>query len=195
LVNVTLDRRTRITGFFCGDYLAAHRAGTDFCLRHAARAVPQRFDVVVTTNGGYPLDQNLYQCIKGLSAAALLVKPGGTIVMCAELSDGLPEHGNFKDIVRARHTPRELLEMIEAPGYAVYDQWAAQSQALVLLQANVHMYSSLPDPVVRAAMLQPTSDPAATVAAALAAAGPDARCAVVPQGPYVVPYVAEPVPV
>jgi nickel-dependent lactate racemase len=96
--------------------------------------------------------------------------------------------------VRARHSPRELLEMIEAPGYSVYDQWAAQSQALVLLQANVFMYSSLPDPVLRAAMLQPTSDPGATVAAALAAAGPDARCAVVPQGPYVVPYVAEAVP-
>jgi lactate racemase len=189
LVNVTLDRERRITGFFCGDYLAAHRAGTDFCKSHAARPVPHRFDVVVTTNGGYPLDQNLYQCIKGLSAAALVVKPRGTIVMCAEMSDGLPEHGNFKDIVRQRTTPRALLEMIERPGYSVYDQWAAQSTALVLLQARVLMYSSLAPELLRGAMLEPVADLSAAVAAALEAAGPGATCAVLPQGPYIVPYV------
>ena len=109
LVNVTLNARREITGFFCGDYREAHLAGCAACNAQTAQAVPHRFDVVVTTNGGYPLDQNLYQCIKGLSAAMSIVKPGGTIVMCAELSDGLPEHGNFKDIVRARSTPSALL--------------------------------------------------------------------------------------
>ncbi len=191
IVNVTLDREKHITGFFCGDYLAAHLAGTAACRRHSGRAVPQRFDVVVTTNGGYPLDQNLYQCIKGLSAAALVVKPGGTIVMCAELSDGFPEHGNFKDIIRSKKTPRELLAMIEAPGYSVYDQWAGQSQALVLLQARVKFYSSLPDDAIRSAMLEPVSDMAAAVRDALVEAGPGARCVALPEGPYVVPYVAE----
>ena len=58
---------------------------------------------MLATNGGYPLDQKLYQCIKGLTAAAQIAKPGGTIVMCAELSDGLPDHGNFKEMLaRAR---------------------------------------------------------------------------------------------
>jgi nickel-dependent lactate racemase len=153
--------------------------------------VPHRYDVVVTSNGGYPLDQNLYQCIKGLSAAVLITKPRGTIVMCAECSDGFPDHGNFKDIVRARTSARDLLAMIEAPGYSLYDQWAAQSQALVLLQARVALCSSLPDEAVRSALLEPTHDPAAFVRAALAAAGPGATCAVLPNGPYVVPYVAE----
>jgi nickel-dependent lactate racemase len=191
LVNVTLDRERRITGFFCGDYREAHLHGAAFCKKHAARPVEARFDVVVTTNGGYPLDQNLYQCIKGMSAAASIVKPGGTIVMCAELSDGLPEHGNFKDIVRARATPRELLAMIEAPGYSVYDQWAAHSQALVLLQSRVMMHSSLPDDVIANAMLEPAPDVAIAVREALTAAGPGATCAALPMGPYVVPYVAE----
>jgi len=192
MVNVTLDRRRRITGFFCGDYREAHLAGAAFCKQHAARPVPHRFDVVVTTNGGYPLDQNLYQCIKGLSAAALAVKPRGTIVMCAECSDGFPEHGNFKDIVRAKPSARELLDMIGQPGYAVYDQWAAQSTALVLLKARVVLHSSLPNDAIRAALLVPTDDPSQSVRLALAAAGPGATCAALPEGPYVVPYLPEP---
>jgi len=194
LVNVTLNNSKAITGFFCGDYLQAHLIGAAACKRQSAQSVPHQFDVVVTTNGGYPLDQNLYQCIKGLSAAAQIVKPGGTIVMCAELSDGLPDHGNFKDIVRARSTPHELLAMIESPDYSVYDQWAAQSQAMILLHAQVRLHSSLPDDVIRSAMLVPTRDPSAAVREALEAAGPNATCAVLPRGPYVVPYVAEPVP-
>lgn len=194
LINVTLDRERRITGFFCGDYLKAHLAGAHFCARASAFEVPHRFDVVVTTNGGYPLDQNLYQCIKGLSAAELIVKQGGTIVMCAECSDGFPNHGNFKAIVRARSTPRELLDMIEAPGYAVYDQWAAQSTALVLMRARVKLKSSLPDDVVRSALLAPIDDVSGAVREALAEAGPGATCAILPQGPYVVPYLPAPVP-
>jgi nickel-dependent lactate racemase len=191
MVNVTLDAERGITGFFCGDYRRAHLAGAAFCKANAARPVPHRYDVVVTSNGGYPLDQNLYQCIKGLSAAVLITKPRGTIVMCAECSDGFPDHGNFKDIVRARTSARDLLAMIEAPGYSLYDQWAAQSQALVLLQARVALCSSLPDEAVRSALLEPTHDPAGFVRAALDAAGPGATCAVLPNGPYVVPYVAE----
>jgi nickel-dependent lactate racemase len=190
LINVTLNGRKAITGFFCGDYLEAHLRGAEACKAQSARAVPQRFDVVVTTNGGYPLDQNLYQCIKGMSAAVGIVKAGGTIVMCAELSDGLPEHGNFKDIVRARRTPDELLKMLGSPDYSVYDQWAAQSQAMVLLHARVLLHSSLPDETIRAAMLTPVRDPSAAVRDALAAAGPGASCAALPHGPYVVPYVA-----
>jgi nickel-dependent lactate racemase len=189
LVNVTLDRDKRITGFFCGNYLAAHKVGCEFCRTTASRAVAQRFDVVLTTNGGYPLDQNLYQCGKGLTAAARIVKPGGTIVMCAELSDGIPDHGNFKALLRTRNTPRELLEMIETPGFRLYDQWAAQSQALVQVDAEVKFYSSLPDETIRAALLTPVDDPSAAVRDALAAAGNGASCAVLPEGPYVVPFL------
>jgi len=192
MVNVTLNGKKQITGFFCGDYRQAHLVGCEFCKSTGATPVPHPFDVVVTTNGGYPLDQNLYQCIKGMSAAMGIVKQNGTIVMCSELSDGLPDHGNFKEIVRARTTPSDLLAMIGAPGYSVYDQWAAQSQAMVLLHAKVLFHSMLPDDVIRSVMLTPTRDPSAAVRDALAAAGPGATCAVLPLGPYVVPYVKEP---
>ena len=189
LVNVTLDRDRAITGFFCGDYLAAHARGAAYCKSAASQGLDERYDVVVTGNGGYPLDQNLYQCGKGLTAAARIVKPGGTIVLCAECSDGFPEHGNFKRLLGSRETPADLLAMIEAPGFAIYDQWAAHSQALVQLQARVLMHSSISDAALRAALLEPADDPSAAVREALAEAGEGARCAVLPEGPYVVPYL------
>jgi nickel-dependent lactate racemase len=189
LVNVTLDRERAITGFFCGDYVRAHARGAAHCKSFASAGFDAPYDVVVTGNGGYPLDQNLYQCGKGLTAAAQIVKPGGTIVLCAECSDGFPDHGNFKRLLGLRKTPADLLAMIEEPGFATYDQWAAHSQALVQLQARVLMYSSLSDDDVRSALLEPTRDPSGAVRSALAAAGTGARCAVLPEGPYVVPYL------
>ena len=73
------------------------------------RAVPAPFDVVLTTNSGYPLDQNLYQAVKGMSAAAKIVKPGGTIVCAAECRDGLPSHGSYGAVLASQPTPAALL--------------------------------------------------------------------------------------
>ncbi len=191
LVNVTLDREKRITGFFCGHYIVAHEAGAAFSRQSVTREIPHRFDVVVTTNGGYPLDQNLYQAGKGLKAASAAVKDGGTILMCSECSDGLPAHGNFGDIIRSARTPQELFERIMTPGFSIYDQWSAQSQVMIQLHADVLLKTSLPDEVVRAAMLTPVADPTLALREALAKYGPDATCAILPEGPYVVPFVAE----
>ena len=70
------------------------------------RAVPAPFDVVLTTNSGYPLDQNLYQAVKGMSAAAQIVKPGGAIVCAAECRDGLPSHGSYGEVLRSQPDAR-----------------------------------------------------------------------------------------
>ena len=191
LVNVTLDRDKAITGFFCGHYVAAHEAGAAFSRQSVTREIPHRFDVVVTTNGGYPLDQNLYQAGKGLKAASAVVKDGGTIIMCSECSDGLPAHGNFGQIIRSARTPQELFDRIMSPGYSIYDQWSAQSQVMIQLRADVLLKTSLPADVVRAAMLTPIDDPSRALREALAKYGPDATCAILPDGPYVVPFVSQ----
>src|SRR5207247_8044537 len=122
-VDVTLNREQRITAVFAGDLFAEHRAACEAAKRDAMRAVDTPFDVVLTTNSGFPLDQNLYQAVKGMSAAAKVVKPGGTIVCAAECRDGVPNHGAYGQILASRSSPRELLEMITAPGYAAPDQW------------------------------------------------------------------------
>lgn len=191
MMNVALNTRREITALWAGHYLAAHEVGCQFVAQHATRAVEGLFDIVITTNSGYPLDQNLYQAVKGMSAAARIVRPGGAIIAAAECRDGLPSHGNYKDLLQMRASAEELLAMIEAPGFALYDQWQAQSQALVQRRAQVFLRSSLDPASVRAAMLMPIDDLAATLAELLARYGPGARVAVLPEGPQTVPFVAE----
>jgi nickel-dependent lactate racemase len=189
MVNVALNAKRGITAIWAGHYIEAHEVGCRFVAEHATRAVEQSFDVVISTNSGYPLDQNLYQTVKGMSAAARIVRPGGAIIAVSECSDGLPEHGNFKQLLQMRHTPQELLDMIEAPGFELYDQWEAQSQAIVQRKADVYLYSSLDPDTTRNAMLTPIADVEATLAALLDRYGPGARVAVLPEGPQTVPYV------
>jgi nickel-dependent lactate racemase len=191
MVNVAINPQRQITALWAGHYIQAHEVGCRFVAAQATCPVDEPFDIVITTNSGYPLDQNLYQTVKGMSAAARIVRPGGAIIAASECSDGLPDHGNYKQLLQMRHTPQELLDMIEAPGFELYDQWEAQSQAIVQRKAEVFLYSLLDPATVRAAMLEPTNDIAATLAQLLDRYGPDARVAVLPEGPQTVPYLAE----
>jgi len=76
LLNVTLNARREITGVFAGDLDAAHAAGREFVRQSAMVKVDAPYDIVITTNSGYPLDQNLYQTVKGMSAASRIGAPG-----------------------------------------------------------------------------------------------------------------------
>ena len=89
-LDVLLDRRKRITHVYAGELFAMHAAASATALEVAMRPVPDLFEVVVTTGSGYPLDQNLYQAVKGMAAAERVVRPGGTVVIAAECADGLP---------------------------------------------------------------------------------------------------------
>lgn len=191
MINVTLNGQRDITGVYAGDVFAAHRAGCHACAEAASQAVDGLFDVVVTTNSGFPLDQNLYQTVKGMSAAARIVRPGGTIVVASECSDGLPDHGRYSEILRMRESVVDLVSLIESPDFHMLDQWQAQIQAMVQRKADVYLYSSLPAPVVRQAKLTPVSSVEAGVAAAMQRHGADARVAVLPMGPLTVPFAPE----
>ncbi|HSD28033.1 MAG TPA: nickel-dependent lactate racemase [Vicinamibacteria bacterium] len=188
-VNVTLNRRREITRFFCGDPIAAHEAGCAFSRTTAMVACPRPFPIVVTTNSGYPLDQNLYQTVKGMSAAAQIVEPGGYIATASRCNDGFPEHGNFKKLLFDHPTPRAVLDTIEAPGFSLYDQWEAQLLALLRLKARVGLLSDLDHEDVRRAHLEPIADVGAAVARELNRRGRDAPVAVLPEGPQTIPYL------
>ena len=189
-INVTLNTRRQITRYFCGETLAAHREGCRFVKTTAMTACPHDFPVVVTTNSGYPLDQNLYQTVKGMAAAARIVRPGGLIVTAARCNDGFPAHGNFRQLVEASRSARELMDRIMAPGFSMLDQWQAQHLAMVLLKARVALYSELADADVRRAHLTPVRDVRAAIDAELARVGRDAPIAVLPEGPLTIPYLA-----
>ena len=190
-VDVTLNREQKITAAFAGEILAEHKQACAYAKDTAMRAVPAAFDVVLTTNSGYPLDQNLYQAVKGMSAAAKIVKPQGTIVCAAECRDGLPNHGSYGQVLASQPTPEQLLAMINAPGYSVPDQWQVQIQAQIQTKAMVLVKASgLGEAEIRAAHFEPVQDVSRAVADALDRAGAAATLCVLPQGPQTIPYLA-----
>jgi nickel-dependent lactate racemase len=189
MLNVTLNGEKEITNVFAGDVIEAHRTGCAFVKEHAMFAVDKPFDIVITTNSGYPLDQNLYQTVKGMSAAAEVVKKGGSIISVSECSDGIPEHGNFKAILKMRKIPHELLDMINEPSFSMFDQWEAQKQAMIQIKADVYLYSLLTREQVKDAMLNYVENVEETLKQLMDKYGPGAGVAVLPLGPLVIPYV------
>ena len=190
-VEVTLNRDHQITSAYAGDPPTAHRAASRFAKSVAMQQVEEPFDVVVTTNSGYPLDMNLYQSVKGMSAAAQVVKTGGTIICAAECSDGVPEHGEYSRLLRSRSSPEELLEMICGDGHNVHDQWQVQIQAQIQMKASVLIKTGyLCDAEIKQAHLEPVDDVEKATHDRLDAAGPDSRLCVIPEGPQTIPYLA-----
>ncbi len=190
LLNVTLNRRKEITRFFCGSVRAAHDEGCAFAKATAMIACPKAFPIVVTTNGGYPLDQNLYQAVKGMSAAAQIVEDGGLILAASRCNDGFPEHGNFKTMLYEHTSAQAILDTIHAPGYAQFDQWQAQLLALILIRARVGLFSTLSAEEVRRAHFEYVHDIAARVDRELNQLGRDMPIAVLPEGPMTIPYLS-----
>jgi lactate racemase len=188
-INVTLNRRREITGFYCGDVLDAHREGCRAAKETAMVACDRAYPVVVTTNSGYPLDQNLYQAVKGMSAAAQIVEQGGVILAAARCNDGFPAHGNFRTLMTGHRHPQAILDTIMAPGFSLYDQWEAQLLAIILLKARVGLFSEIPADEVRAAHLEPVGNLQRRLDEELARLGPDASVAVLPEGPMTIPYL------
>jgi nickel-dependent lactate racemase len=187
LLNVTLNSRRQITGVFAGDMLQAHAAGCAFVREHAMVPVDAPFDIVITTNSGYPLDQNLYQSVKGMSAAAQIVREGGAILIATACEDGLPDHGLYARLLAQAGSPQAALALIAQPGFSAHDQWQVQIQAQIQLKAEVHVYSDgLSDEQIERALLIPCRDIASTVAELLTRYGPEARIAVLPEGPLTI---------
>lgn len=190
MLNVTLNGNKEITKVFAGDVIQAHRIGCQFVKENAMYGVKQPFDIVVTTNSGFPLDQNLYQTVKGMSAAAEIVRPGGVILCASECSDGVPNHGNYAAILQMRESPQELLDMINEPSFRVFDQWQVQVQAKIQTKADCYLYSTLDEATVRRAKFVPI-DGVEKKLFALLEQNPIARVAVLPFGPLTIPYVFE----
>jgi nickel-dependent lactate racemase len=189
-LDVTLNRDHQVTRVFAGELFASHAAGCAFARETAMAPVTAAYDVVLTTNSGYPLDQNLYQSVKGMSAAAQIVSHGGSIVIASECADGYPAHGGYKELLLTGVNPETFLAQLTAPGFSVHDQWQVQVQAQIQRKASVYVKAGGLEPEqVRAAWLEPIDDVGACVAARLAAAGRGARLAVLPQGPQTIPYV------
>jgi lactate racemase len=189
-VNVTLNGDHDITGFYCGDIVASHREGAAAAGSRSMFRCAEPFDIVITSNSGYPLDQNLYQTVKGICAATSIVAEKGSVICASRCSDGVPDHGDFFEILAMKPTPRELLELIHEPGFSRMDQWQVQKLAASLLRADVYLYSDLPEETVRRAHCSPCRDIGETLSFLLEK-NPGSRIAVLREGPMIVPYCSQ----
>jgi nickel-dependent lactate racemase len=189
MVNVTLNSAKEITGMFVGHYIEAHRVGCAQSKREAMQAVRQPFRIVITSNSGYPLDQNLYQTVKGISAAAQITQPGGSILIASECSDGIPNHGNFGGLMKVGRTPDDVLQnVIDLPA-PILDQWGAQAYAYLMQRFQIGLLTGIERGTVEACKLHPVADLQAEVEARIRALGGRPRVAVLPDGPLTIPYI------
>jgi nickel-dependent lactate racemase len=190
LLNVTLNVRREITAVFAGDLLAAHALGCEFVRENAMVPVEQPYDIVITTNSGYPLDQNLYQSVKGMSAASQVVRQGGAIIIATACEDGMPEHGRYAELLMEAGSPEGILQMISQPGFEVQDQWQVQIQAQIQQRAEVFVFSEgLSNAQIQRALFTPTRDIERTLVDLVANRDGDVRICVIPEGPQLIPYL------
>jgi nickel-dependent lactate racemase len=164
LVNVALNERKEITGVFAGELARAHDAGIAFAEKAYLRRVPYHYDIVISTNMGYPADINLYQSIKGMSVAGQAVREGGAVLLSAECAEGMGQP-HYEEMVTWRKSAPELLEMVLAPGFAELEQWAIQCQTMVQAKADVYLHSIMTRQETERAHLKHSADLQATLAA------------------------------
>ncbi len=190
LLNVALNVRREITAIFAGDMLSACMKGYAFVKENAMCPVDEPYDIVITTNSGYPLDQNLYQSVKGLSAASQIVRPGGSILIATACEDGLPDHGRYAALLAEAGSLQGVIDMISQPGFCAQDQWQVQIQAQIQRRAEVYVYSDgLTDEQIERALFIPCRNLEQTVSQLLEKYGPEARLCILPEGPQVIPYL------
>jgi len=134
-LNLALDSRKRIVFASSGDISASFTAAAEEVVRHSKVRVPVRPDVVITTNGGYPLDRNLYQCVKGVAVPEEIIHGKSRIIMAGECSDGIAHQG-FLELLHAG-TPSEIYQKIKSSSIPVRDQWQVQVLCRILRQNPV----------------------------------------------------------
>ena len=189
-LDVALAADKTIAAVFAGDMGREHAAACAHVRETAMVGVPAPYDVVVATNSGYPLDQNLYQCVKGLKAAAGIVRDGGTVILAAGCEDGLPAHGRFAELLAGSTSPRDFLDRLARGDVRERDQWQVQVQATICDRTRVLAHTpGVSDADLRMAWMTPIDDVGLALADALGAAGPHARAAVLPEGPQTIAYV------
>jgi len=189
IVNVCLDGQRRVTWVGAGHMIEAWMQGVRFVEQVVKVAVPEALDVVVTSSAGYPLDTTFYQCVKGMTGALPIVKRGGTIILVASLTEGIgsPE---FQQVLNEHADMPTFKKRILETDYFVMDQWQVEELAKVLERCRVQVVShGLSPETLRKCHVESAPSVEQAVAECLARYGPSAKIAVIPKGPYVLPYV------
>ena len=189
IVNVVIDDRRRVLSVVAGDMEAAFQQGVAAARRIVTDSVPAPVDIVVTSSAGWPLDATFYQSVKGMVAAMSIVKPGGTIILAAALSEGIGSR-DFQQLYEDHPSLDRFMERIVSGEYFRPDQWQLEEFIRVYRHATICMVSDgIAADRLRRLFVDTAPSVEAAVAAALQRHGPAARIAVIPKGPYVLAEV------
>ncbi|QZY53742.1 nickel-dependent lactate racemase [Crassaminicella profunda] len=187
ILNVVIDSQKKVIDAFAGDYKLAHEKGCEF-VTSLAKVDKVEADIAISTNGGYPLDQNIYQAVKGMTAAEATCKEGGVIIMIAACNDG---HGgqSFYDNMAEASGPEEVLEkVLKIPAdQTIPDQWEFQILARILSKYTVIMVTDLCDPeMIKAMHMEHAYTFEEALIRAFAIKGEDAKVGIIPDGVSVI---------
>lgn len=189
LLNITMNRNKEITGVFAGDLREAHRRGCAFAKKTAMVALDEPFDIVISSNSGYPLDLNVYQSVKGMSAAERIIREGGSIIMAAECWDGIPADSDYEKILGSSEDVPGLMSFIKEHEPELRDTWQVYFQAMIQMKSDVWLYSGLDDLRVKSTHLKPVKDIGSLVDQLVQKYGSSTRICVLPEGPHTIPYL------
>lgn len=188
-LNTVIDEDRDLAFVSFGEIIASHQAAVDFVSGATHVPVGRRFPTVVTSSAGYPLDKTYYQTVKGMVTPLDILEPGGTLIMASECSEGLGS-SEFRDAQRrlVELGPERFLATLAAKTLAEVDEWQTEMQLKPLRLGRVELYTTGLDEAERAVTgvnLVTNIDEA--VATAMARAG-DPAVAIIPEGPYVIPF-------
>ncbi len=190
IINVVIDAERRPLKFVAGDMVEAFHEGVDFVREVVRDTVAEPVDIVVTSCAGYPLDTTFYQAVKGMTGALPIVKQGGTIILCASLTEGIGSP-QFQQLFQENESLEIFVERILGKDYFVMDQWQLEELAKVRRKAKVKIVSDgLSAEIINGLFVESAPSMEKAVAASLSEYGPNAKIAVIPKGPYVLAQVA-----
>ncbi|MCK4981340.1 MAG: nickel-dependent lactate racemase [Victivallaceae bacterium] len=187
IVNVVIDENKDIVKAFAGDREQAHKTACDFLEQLVKIEVPAS-DIIITSNGGYPLDQNIYQAVKGMTAAEAAIKDGGVIIMVSACNDGHGGQSFFDNMAQAGCPAQILAETAQVPRHkTVPDQWEFQILARILKRCKVILVTDMCDPeMIKAMHMEHAFSINEAIETAFKIKGKNAKIAVIPDGVAVI---------
>ncbi len=184
IVNVIIDADKKVVYAVAGDAEKAHAAGCEY-LRSYCQVTPKKqADIAISTNGGYPLDQNMYQSVKGMTAAEAALKDGGIIIMVSNCGDGHGGEGFYRALKDCESPAALMEEILKVPQDETKpDQWEYQIQSRILMHHKViYVMCEKYRKMAEEMGFETAGDVNEALAAAVAQKGTDAHIAVIPDG-------------
>lgn len=188
-LNTVIDDKRNLVFASFGEIIESHLAAVEFVRDYTEIAVGRTFNTVVTSAAGYPLDQTYYQTVKGMVTPLDILAPGGTLIIASECAEGIGS-AHFREAQEklVRLGPTAFLDTLMAKTFADVDEWQTEMQLKPMRAGQVQLYSTgLPDADFRVTGVERVTDLTMAIANSIARTG-DPDVAIIPEGPYVVPF-------